>query len=181
MVLFFGVFFVREGRPCKGLWGFYGSRVRRMRRMTRDAWLNAADLIPTACRRCTITFAHCTEIILYMCAFVWTLTLYTGIFGTLLNGFHRQVYSVVLGFQWRDCIWATKKRVHAPPLPCPFSMPAIHALSHTNDSAWDVCGTRDNISCILSWQVLPWKRKDPLWSLKLRLLNPHPLRQDKGQ
>ena len=95
--------------------------------MTRDAWLNAADLIPTACRRCTIIFAHCTEIILYMCAFVWTLTLYTEIFVTLLNGFHRQVYSVVLGFQWRDCIWATKKRVHAPPChapsPCRPSMP----------------------------------------------------------
>ena len=52
------VFFVGTVRPCVKVFScedfmVLGLQVRRMRRMTRDAWLNAGDLIPQACRRCT--------------------------------------------------------------------------------------------------------------------------------
>ena len=57
--IFEGVFFVGTTRPCVKVFScedfmVLGLQVRRMRRMTRDAcWLNAGDLIPQACRRCT--------------------------------------------------------------------------------------------------------------------------------
>ena len=116
----------------------------------------------------------------YVCICLDIDSLSTEIFVTLLNGFHRQVYSVVLGFQWRDCIWATKKRVHAPPChapsPCRPSMPC--PIPTTQLEMFAARGIISLVSCL--GRYCPGSERIH-WSLKLRLLNLHPLRKDKGQ
>ena len=69
------VFFVGTVRPCVKVFScedfmVLGLQVRRMRRMTRDTWLNAGDLIPQACRRCTKSCTLCwRRYVLHLCKY----------------------------------------------------------------------------------------------------------------
>ena len=142
-----------------------------MRRMTRDARLNASDLIRPACRRSTImcmsysskhfsTYTYIGSLLQLHNKYVQctrALNICTTNHWNMLNRVQWQGHSCWLWrFQWRDRIWATKKRVHAP-------SPPIHAGHPIPSTQLGVC-LSDNMPCFV-FRILY-----PVFCIQLKLI-----------